>query len=230
MRLDKYIAQLASCSLRKAQTYIASADVQVNGKVCTQNILYKDGMQVCLKGEKLKPGAKADAIYLLLNKPVGIVCTEDKNEPANIIDFLNLQERVFTVGRLDKDSEGLLLLTNDGETANRIIHAAEAHEKEYLVTLNKPLTSSFKMAQLEAGIRLDNTITRPCKIIPVSDTVFRFILTQGLNRQIRRMAEAIGYEVLHLKRLRIMQLELGDLPTGEWRRLSPAEIQLFLDH
>lgn len=230
MRLNKYIAQTGYCSLRIAESLIKSGKVLVNGIVCNQNIEVKEKLKIQIEGFTIHEGTlSVKKKYIVMNKPQGLVCTEDKNEKDNIVDFLNFKERIFTVGRLDKDSEGLILLTNDGEVANKIIHGENEHEKEYLVTLNKPLTNNFKIAQLQAGVKILDTITKPCVIIPVTDTTFRFILTQGLNRQIRRMAEAIGYEVVQLQRIRVMNIELGDLKPGEWRELSPSEKQALMD-
>lgn len=230
MRLNKYIAQTGYCSLRVAENMIKSGKIQVNGIVCIQNIEVKGQPLVQAEGLVITRNSVPDKkTYVAFNKPEGLVCTEDKNEKNGVLDFLKFKERIFTVGRLDKDSEGLILLTNDGDAANKIIHAENAHEKEYLVTLNKALTSGFKIAQLEAGVKILDTITKSCTVIPVNDTTFRFVLTQGLNRQIRRMAEAIGYEVVKLQRTRVMNIELGDLQPGEWRDLSSTEKEILFD-
>lgn len=222
MRLNKYIARSGYCSLRDAERLIHEGKVKLNGRVCRQNVELKEECEVEVENRLLQPAT--DKIYIAFNKPVGIVCTEEKAEKNNIIDFIDYPQRLFTAGRLDKDSEGLILLTNDGDMANRIIHAENGNEKEYVVTLNKPLKSRFKIAQLEAGVEILDTVTKPCKIEMIDECTFRFILTQGLNRQIRRMAESIGYEVVKLKRVRILNIGLGDLESGKWRNLSAEEL------
>ncbi|MFL5754503.1 MAG: pseudouridine synthase [Bacteroidia bacterium] len=222
MKLNKFIAQSGLCSLREAERLIHDGKVKVNGKSCVRNIELKADEIVEVEGRTIK--ISSAKIYLAFNKPVGIVCTEEKDEKNNIISFINYPERLFTIGRLDKDSEGLILLTNDGAISNRISNAENGHEKEYLVTLDKPLTNRFKIAQLEAGVKISGTITKPCKIRTVNATTFKFILTQGLNRQIRKMTESIGYKVIKLKRVRLLNIELGDLETGKWRELSYEEL------
>jgi 23S rRNA pseudouridine2604 synthase len=222
LRLNKFIAQSGLCSLREAERLIHDGKVKVNGKTCGQNIELKTDESVEVEGKAIK--ISSAKIYLVFNKPIGIVCTEEKDEKNNIINFINYPGRLFTVGRLDKDSEGLILLTNDGAISNRIINAENGHEKEYIVTLDKPLTNRFKIAQLEAGVKISGAITKPCKIKTINATTFKFILIQGLNRQIRKMLESIGYEVLKLKRVRVLNIELGDLETGKWRELSGEEL------
>jgi 23S rRNA pseudouridine2604 synthase len=166
---------------------------------------------------------RARTVYIAFNKPVGITCTTDTNEPNNIVDYINFPERIFNIGRLDKPSEGLIFLTNDGDIVNKILRAGNMHEKEYLVTVNKSITPEFER-HMQRGVPILGTITKPCKLTRETDTRFRIILTQGLNRQIRRMCEALGYEVQRLKRVRIMNVTLTGLQTGEWRFLTEKEM------
>ena len=164
---------------------------------------------------------KTKKVYIALNKPAGVVCTADPREPMNVVDYVGHPERIFPIGRLDKDSEGLLLMTNDGEIVNRILRAAGGHEKEYVVTVNKIITDDF-LRQMAEGVPILDTVTLPCRIIKEDKQRFRIILVQGLNRQIRRMCEALGYRVTHLTRERVMNIQLGHLKPGHWRNLTPA--------
>lgn len=201
-RLNKYLSESGVCSRREADRLIEEGRVMVDGKVITPE-------------EKM--------IVLAVNKPRGIVCTEEKREPDNIIRYLNYPTRITYAGRLDKDSEGLLLMTNNGDIINKMMRAGNYHEKEYLVTVNKPMTDTF-LEKMAGGVPILDTVTRPCQIKKEGKRTFRIILTQGLNRQIRRMCEALGYEVKELRRVRIMNIELGNLKPGEYRKVTDQEL------
>ena len=179
------------------------------------------GMDVTVDGKRLS--GEDEKVYLLLNKPMGIVCTADPREPMNVVDYLAYPRRVFPVGRLDKDSEGLLLLTNDGEIVNRILRAAGGHEKEYEVRIDRPVTPEF-VQQMSRGVPILDTVTLPCRVRRTGERSFNIVLVQGLNRQIRRMCEALGANVTHLRRVRIMNLRLGKLQPGQWRELTEEEL------
>ncbi|MGB2384567.1 MAG: 23S rRNA pseudouridine(2604) synthase RluF, partial [Flavobacteriales bacterium] len=182
------------------------------------------GDVVTVRGEVVSPDAEKEHVYLAVHKPVGIVCTTDqRREKDNIVDFVNYPTRVFPVGRLDKMSEGLILMTDDGEIVNHILRERHGHEKEYIVTVNRPYDDAF-LRSMSRGVHILDTTTRPCQVERLSPTVFKIILVQGLNRQIRRMCEALGHRVVRLKRVRIMQLEL-DVPPGKWRHLTEAEVK-----
>jgi len=220
VRLNKFISETGVCSRRQADDWIAAGRVTVNGVVATLGTQVTDGdtVQVDRKPVARKPRR----IYIALNKPVGIECTTNRSVRDNIVDFVAHPERLFPVGRLDKDSEGLILLTNDGDIVNQILRAEHAHEKEYLVTVDRPLTDAF-LACMAAGVPILDTVTNPCSVQRVAKNTFRIVLTQGLNRQIRRMCKHFDYTVRRLQRVRIMQLRLGRLPVGSWRELSPVE-------
>jgi 23S rRNA pseudouridine2604 synthase len=179
---------------------------------------------VKLSGKSLKP--KDPPVYLAFNKPAGIVCTTDRKEKNNIVDFIKFPVRIFPVGRLDKESEGLIFLTSDGDIVNKILRAGNNHEKEYIVTVDKPITEGF-VESMAKGVRILGTVTKKCKAAQISKTVFRIILTEGMNRQIRRMCEVFGYEVVKLRRVRIMNVTLGSLPEGKWRHLTHAELKVI---
>ena len=179
-------------------------------------------MKVTIQGERVK--AQSKNVYIVLNKPVGIVCTTDKREPMNVVDFVDHDRRIYPIGRLDKDSEGLLLMTSDGDIVNRILRAAGKHEKEYQVTVDKPITTEF-LQKMASGVKILGTTTLPCQIKKTGEKAFTIILTQGLNRQIRRMCETLGYRVKTLKRVRIMNIHLGNLKLGQWRNLTPFEMK-----
>ena len=182
------------------------------------------GDRVHLDRDRISLKDAPEPIYIALHKPRGIVCTTDRREPDNIVDYLGFQERVFPIGRLDKDSTGLILLTNDGSIVNRILRAQYGHEKEYVVAVNRPLTESFLQA-MRSGVPILDTVTRPCRVRQTGKQKFRIILTQGLNRQIRRMCEALEYRVVRLRRVRIMHITLGSLKVGEWRKLTAKEMR-----
>lgn len=224
MRINKFISEKGICSRREADKLIEKKRVTINGnlagigdKVTSQDEIRVDGKLLNKKDKR---------VYIALNKPVGITCTTESKVKGNIVDFINYPKRIFPVGRLDKDSEGLIFLTNDGDIVNKILRAGNNHEKEYIVTVDKPINNEF-IKGMSSGVRILNTITNPCKVTKESSHVFRIILTQGLNRQIRRMCEAFGYNVLKLKRIRIMNVKLKDLPTGKWRYLTEEEINII---
>lgn len=219
-RLNKFIADSGYCSRREADRLIAEGRVRVDGRVGALGDRVLPGMAVTVDGKPLS--GESEKVYILLNKPKGIVCTADPREPMNVVDYLNLPTRVFPVGRLDKDSEGLLLLTSDGEIVNRMLRAAGGHEKEYEVTIDRPVTAEFAQRMM-AGVPILDTVTLPCKVRRTGERSFNIVLVQGLNRQIRRMCEALGANVTHLRRVRIMHLRLGKLRPGEWRELTEAE-------
>lgn len=221
-RINKFLSESGYCSRRAADKLIEEGRVTINGKVPEMGTKVQPGDQVEVDGKAInKP--QEEFVYIALNKPLGIVCTTDTTrEPDNIVDFMKYPKRIFPIGRLDKPSEGLILLTNDGDIVNKILRARNNHEKEYVVTVDKPITKSF-IQKMSSGVPILDTITRECLVEPIGDRTFRIILTQGLNRQIRRMCEHLSYEVIRLKRIRIMNIQL-DTPEGEWRYLSTAEL------
>lgn len=221
MRINKYIGETGFCSRREADKIIEEGRVTINGELAHLGSKVEAGDKVCIDGKPI--GKKRKHIYIALNKPVGITCTTERHIKGNIIDFVNHPERIFHIGRLDKDSQGLILLTNDGDIVNKILRAENNNEKEYIVTVNKPITSQF-IDGMSKGVRILGTVTKPCKVTPINDRTFRIILTQGLNRQIRRMCQAFGYQVVKLKRIRIMNIKLGDLKIGQWRYLTTEEL------
>lgn len=223
MRINKYIAESGACSRRQADKLIEEKRVTVNGKVCELGTVVEPGDVVLIDGKPIKDKGKKK-VYIALNKPVGIESTTDKRVRENIVDFVDHPERIFPIGRLDKDSEGLILMTNDGDIVNKILRAENNHEKEYIVTVNKPITDAFIKGMSE-GVEILGRITKPCKVFPIDKHTFRIILTQGMNRQIRRMCEVFGYRVLNLKRIRIMNIRLGLLKTGHWRNITPKELE-----
>ena len=222
MRLNKFLAETGACSRREADQWIDAGRVTVNGAHAVLGTQVDEGDDVRVDGQPLRP--KPGRVYLALNKPVGIECTTDRDVPGNIVDFVGYAERIFPIGRLDKDSEGLILLTNDGDIVNTILRAENEHEKEYIVAVDRPLTPAF-LAGMAGGVPILDTVTNPCKVAQVGKNSFRIVLTQGLNRQIRRMCEHFGYRVRRLQRVRIMHVHLGSLPPGQWRELSAAEIR-----
>lgn len=218
--LNKFLAEAGLCSRREADRWIEAGRVQLNGQTARRGNRVELGDIVLLDG---KPITRVRAqVYLMLNKPPGITCTTDRRDRDNVIEYIDYPERIFPIGRLDKPSTGLLLLTNDGDVVNNILRAEYGHEKEYIVTVNKDLTPDF-ISGMAGGVPILDTVTNPCEVEAINDRTFRIILTQGLNRQIRRMCEHFGYRVRTLKRVRIMSLRLGDLPTGRWRELTPQE-------
>ncbi len=220
IRLNKYIASSGLCSRREADTLIESGKVTINGETAVQGSKVMDSDIVLVNGRKVTPDD--DMIYIAFNKPLGVTCTTDKRDPSNIIDYIGFDERIFPVGRLDKNSSGLILLTNDGSIVNKLLRAENGHEKEYLVTVNRPYDKNF-LRSMESGVPVLGQLTLPCKLKPSGDKSFKIILHQGLNRQIRRMCEYLGYKVTRLKRIRFMNIELGGLETGKWRYLTSSE-------
>ena len=225
MRLNKFLAETGACSRREADQWIEAGRVTVNGTPAVLGTQVNEGDDVRVDGRTLRP--KPKRVYLALNKPIGIECTTDRDVPGNIVDFVGYPERIFPIGRLDKDSEGLILLTNDGDIVNTILRAENEHEKEYVVAVDRPLTPAF-LSGMAGGVPILDTVTNPCKVTQVGKNTFRIVLTQGLNRQIRRMCEHFGYTVRRLQRVRIMHIRLGDLPLGRWRNLTPEEMRGLL--
>ncbi len=219
--LNKYISETGFCSRREADKYIEQLRVTINGVEATRGNRVKENDVVLVDGEPIKK--KQSAVYLALNKPKGVTCTTDLKDKTNIIDFVNFKTRVFPIGRLDKRSEGLIFLTNDGDIVNKILRAGNQHEKEYIVVVDKPITLDF-IQKMRNGVRILGTVTQKCFVKQEGLNRFKIILVQGLNRQIRRMCEALGYNVESLKRTRIMNMTLSGLPPGKWRYFTPAEI------
>jgi len=225
MRLNKFISESGIASRREADTWIAAGRVTVNGKPAGLGTQVAQGDRVEIDGRPL-PERRRD-VYIALNKPRGITCTTERGVAGNVVDFIGHRERIFPIGRLDKDSEGLLLLTNNGDIVNEILRVEHGHEKEYLVTVERPVTDTF-LSMMAAGVRIGGEKTRPAVVTRAGPATFRIVLTQGLNRQIRRMCSALGYRVQSLKRVRIMHIRLGSLATGAWRDLTVAEIRPLL--
>ena len=227
MRLNKFISESGKASRRGADKLIEEGRVKINGRKAKIGDQVKPGDEVMVNGQRIR--LARNNVYLALNKPVGITCTTEKNVKGNIVDLVNHPLRVFNIGRLDKDSDGLILLTNDGDIVNKILRAENNHEKEYIVSVDNPITPEF-VEKMSKGVRILGTKTLPCKVEQLSKYEFKIILTQGLNRQIRRMCEALGYEVYRLQRVRIMNIHLGNLPVGQWRDLTKKEkTRLFQD-
>lgn len=225
MRINKYLSETGACSRREADAWIAAGRVTVDGVVAVLGTQVEPGQTVQVDGQPLR--ARPQRIYLALHKPVGVECTTDPRVPGNIVEFVGHPERIYPIGRLDKDSEGLILLTNDGDIVNTVLRAENAHEKEYVVAVDRPLTPEF-LHGMANGVPILDTVTNPCRVTQVGRNTFRIVLTQGLNRQIRRMCEYFDYTVRRLQRVRIMHIELGDLPVGRWRPLTPGEIAELL--
>ena len=221
MRLNKYISETGICSRREADQWIEQGRVTINGQPAPLGTQVNDGDEVRVNGKLL--GAKKKDVYIALNKPIGITCTTERHVEGNIVDFIGHRDRIFPIGRLDKDSEGLILLTNNGDIVNEILRAEHNHEKEYLVSVDRPITPEF-ITNLAQGVRILDTMTKPCKVRQTGKNRFEIILTQGLNRQIRRMCEAFDYKVRSLKRIRIMNIRLDGIEIGKWRDLTPAEL------
>ena len=222
-RINKFLSEAGYCSRRAADKLIEERRVTINGSVPEMGTKIAESDEVRVDGELICK-AKEKLVYLAFHKPIGIVCTTDTRvEKDNIIDYIGYPKRIFPIGRLDKPSEGLIFLTNDGDIVNKILRARNNHEKEYIVTVNRPITRKF-IQQMSNGVPILETVTRKCKVEQISKLTFRIILTQGLNRQIRRMCEFLDYQVKRLKRVRIMNVEL-DLPVGKWRDLTKQEIK-----
>ncbi|MGG3927498.1 23S rRNA pseudouridine(2604) synthase RluF [Metabacillus fastidiosus] len=225
MRINKFISESGKASRRGADKLISEGRVTINGKVAKIGSQVQPGDDVRVSGDPIRMAR--NYVYIALNKPVGITSTTEKNVKGNIVDLVNHPLRIYNIGRLDKDSDGLILLTNDGDIVNEILRAENEHEKEYIVSVDKPITSEF-LKKMSEGVEILDTKTLPCEVRQLSKFDFQIVLKQGLNRQIRRMCGALGYEVLRLQRVRIMNIHLGNLPLGQWRDLSKKErTQLF---
>ena len=233
MRVNKYISEAGLCSRREADDLLTAGRVTINGEVVSTGAKALEGDEVRVDGEVVRmrmlaatPAAKK-AVYIALNKPVGITCTSEKDVDGNIIDFIDHPQRIFPIGRLDKDSEGLILLTSNGDIVNEILRSENHHEKEYLVGVNKAVTDEF-LAGMAKGVRIHNQMTQPCRVRRIAKFGFSIVLTQGLNRQIRLMAAAFGYRVTQLRRVRIVNVKLAHLKVGQWRNLTEAELKGLL--
>lgn len=222
VRLNKYLSEAGVCSRREADALIAAGKVTVDGQIAVTGMKVTPDQDI--RVGKRQIGGKKEMVLLAVNKPVGIVCTEEKKEKNNIIRFLKYPTRITYIGRLDKDSEGLLLMTNNGDIINKMMRAGNMHEKEYKVTVNKPITPEF-IEKMAGGVPILDTVTRKCEVEAIGKYKFRIILTQGLNRQIRRMCEYLGYKVTRLERIRVMNILLGDLKPGEYREVTEEEIK-----
>jgi len=222
-RINKYLSEVGFCSRRAADRLIEDGKVTINGEITEIGSKVEEGDQVEVEGQKIINPTKQKNIYLAFNKPIGIVCTTDRRvESDNIIDFISYPKRIFPIGRLDKQSEGLIFLTNDGDIVNKILRAKNNHEKEYIVSVNRPINKDF-IQSMSNGVEILDTITKNCFVKQLGQKKFKIILTQGLNRQIRRMCESLGYRVKYLKRVRIMNIKL-DVPTGKYRELTKEEL------
>ena len=226
IRLNKFISSSGMCSRREADRLIESGKVTINGIIADLGSRVFEGDFVEADGKPVIP--EDHSIYIAFNKPLGITCTTDKRDPSNIIDYINFNERIFPVDRLDKNSSGLILLTNNGDIVNRLLRSENGHEKEYVVTLDRPYDSKF-IKNMSSGVPVLGRMTLPTEVFPVNAKTFRIILRQGMNRQIRRMCEYLGYRVTRLKRIRFINIELGDLATGKWRYLTAGEKKELLE-
>ncbi|MBK5209447.1 MAG: 23S rRNA pseudouridine(2604) synthase RluF [Flavobacteriaceae bacterium] len=224
VNLNKYISSSGICSRRAAEKFIMEGRVTINGEIAQLGNRVFEGDVVHINGKPLN--TKPKTLYIAFNKPVGIVCTTDLKERKNIVDFINHPQRLFPIGRLDKPSQGLIFLTNDGDIVNKILRAGNNHEKEYIVTVKQQITSTF-IQKMGSGIPILGTVTKKCEVTPLNDYTFKIVLTQGLNRQIRRMCDYLNYEVTNLKRTRIMNVNLEDLKVGKWRELTEKEMLLI---
>ena len=226
MRLNKFISESGLCSRREADKFIERGLVLINNRKAVIGDQVKAGDKVRVNGHELEPREEEDIVFIAFNKPVGVTSTTEESVRDNIVQFVNHPTRIFPIGRLDKDSQGLIFLTNNGDIINKILRAGNQHEKEYVVTVNKPLTPEM-IAAMSKGVPILGVNTKKCKVVQEATTVFRITLIQGLNRQIRRMCEYFGYEVVKLERVRIMNIELKGLPLGEWRDLSESEMEII---
>lgn len=224
IRINKYMSEAGICSRREADRLIEAGLVRIDGEPATVGSRVLPGQKVTVKGEEAVKGSSEDKVLLAFHKPKGVECTSDRTNPDNIIDYIGYDKRIYTVGRLDKNSSGLILLTNDGELANEIAKAGEFHEKEYLVRVDKPITEEF-VKGMSSGVPVLDKITAPCRVQKLADQLFRIVLIQGMNRQIRRMCEYFGYKVLALKRVRVMNILLRDLQRGSYREVTPKEME-----
>ncbi|MET4082461.1 23S rRNA pseudouridine2604 synthase [Pedobacter sp. UYP30] len=227
-RLNKFISESGLCSRREADRFIEKGNVFINGKRANVGDQVLAGDRVMVNGHTIEPKKEDAFVLIAFNKPVGITSTTEKNVPANIVDYVNYSERIFPIGRLDKDSSGLIFLTNNGDIVNKILRAGNKHEKEYVVTVNKALTEDF-IVEMAAGVPILGVNTRKCQVRQISTNVFSIILVQGLNRQVRRMCEHFGYEVIRLERTRIMNITLKGIPPGEFRELAEDEMITLME-
>ena len=225
MRLNKFISETGVCSRREADKWIEAGRVTCNGQKAALGTQVADGDEVLIDG--LAVGTKKKQIYIALNKPVGIICTTETHIKDNIIEHVRFPERIFPVGRLDRDSEGLILLTNNGDIVNEILRSENNHEKEYVVWVDRPITD-LALRMMASGVKIMGEKTKPARVERINACAFRIVLTQGLNRQIRRMCSALGYKAQRLQRVRIMNIHLGDLKSGQWRHLSAPELAALL--
>ena len=225
MRLNKFISETGVCSRRQADQWIEQGRIRVNGSVAVLGTQVDEGDEVELDGKPLKPTAKS--VYIALNKPVGITCTTELHVPGNIIDYIGHRQRIFPIGRLDKDSEGLILLTNNGDIVNELLRVENRHEKEYVVTVDRPASDDF-LDGMARGVEILGVTTQPCKVRRIGRNVFAIVLTQGLNRQIRRMCAVFDYKVQRLQRVRIVNIGLQGIKVGQWRDLSMDELHGLL--
>ena len=225
MRLNKYISETGVCSRREADKWIEAGRITCNGQLAALGTRVADGDEVRIDGVLI--GGKKKQVYIALNKPVGITCTTEGHIEDNIIELVAYPERIFPIGRLDKDSEGLILLTNNGDIVNQILRTENNHEKEYIVTVDRPITD-LSLQMMASGVKVMGELTKPCKVRRIDQESFRMILTQGLNRQIRRMCSALGYKAQRLQRVRIMNIHLGTLSPGQWRHLTDPELAALL--
>lgn len=227
MRLNKFISESGLCSRREADDLISEQRVILNGEIAVTGAKWLEGMTVLVDGSEIKLKAtaknKRKHVYIALYKPVGITCTTDETVKGNIVDFVDHKERIFPIGRLDKDSEGLILMTNNGDIVNQILRSENSHEKEYLVGVTQAVTDDF-LRKMARGVRVREELTKPCRVYKLAKYGFRIILTQGLNRQIRLMSEALGYKVNQLRRIRVVNVKLGVLKPGAWRNLTDKEL------
>ncbi|UBH15901.1 pseudouridine synthase [Macrococcus armenti] len=222
MRINKFLSEAGICSRRGADKWIEAGRIKINGVKAELGSKVTDDDVVEVDNKVVKLNTDKGYVYIKLNKPRGITSTTERHIKGNIVDFVGHHERIFHIGRLDKDSEGLILLTNDGDIVNEILRKEGRHEKEYIVTVNKPITDDF-VKQMSEGVAILDTVTLPAKVEKLSTKTFRIILTQGLNRQIRRMTEAVGYEVKQLRRIRVMNILVDDLKLGQWKDLTDSE-------
>jgi 23S rRNA pseudouridine2604 synthase len=225
MRINKYLSERGLCSRREADSWVAGGRISINGVVATLGTKVESGDTVKVDGRPV--GGETSHVYIALHKPVGVECTTDPRVPHNVIEFVSHRERIFPIGRLDKNSEGLLLLTNDGDIVNDLLRARHGHEKEYVVTVDRPVTDEFVSA-MAGGVEILDRITSPCRVHRIGKHVFRIVLTQGLNRQIRRMCEVFGFTVRRLIRVRFVTIKLEGLAVGRWRNLTRAELAELL--
>ncbi|HCA83303.1 MAG TPA: 23S rRNA pseudouridine(2604) synthase RluF [Flavobacteriales bacterium] len=227
IRLNKYISESGLCSRREADRFIEQGNVFINGRRAKIGDQVKAGDRVRVNGHELEPREKENLVFIALNKPVGVTSTTEEGVRDNIVQFVNHTQRIFPIGRLDKDSQGLIFLTNNGDLVNKILRAGNQHEKEYVVTVNKPLTDAV-IQGMANGVPMLGVTTKKCKIVQEAATVFRIVLVQGLNRQIRRMCEHFGYDVIKLERVRIMNIPLKGLAPGDWRELTSQEMESLM--